>query len=70
MTRQEIERLLNELACEHVETHDQKIIEELYKLTLELGRMLKRVIGLEARSCAVVKPGKVMRVPDLPDLHS
>jgi hypothetical protein len=41
MTRQEIERLLNELACEHVETHDQKIIEELYKLTLELGRMLK-----------------------------
>jgi ferritin-like protein len=41
MTREEIERRMDELAREYVETHDQKIIEELYKLALELGRMLK-----------------------------
>jgi FKBP-type peptidyl-prolyl cis-trans isomerase (trigger factor) len=41
MTREEIEKRMDELAREYVETHDQKIIEELYKLALELGRMLK-----------------------------
>jgi FKBP-type peptidyl-prolyl cis-trans isomerase (trigger factor) len=41
MTREEIEKRIDELAREYVETHDQKIIEELYKLVLELGKMLK-----------------------------
>jgi hypothetical protein len=41
MTREEIERRMDELAREYVETHDQKIIEELYKLALELGKMLR-----------------------------
>jgi hypothetical protein len=31
MTREEIERRMDELAREYLETHDQKIIEELYK---------------------------------------
>jgi hypothetical protein len=41
MTREEIEKRMDELAREYVETHDQKIIEELYKLALKLGKMLK-----------------------------
>jgi hypothetical protein len=41
MTREEIEKRMDELAREYVETDDQKIIEELYKLALELGKMLK-----------------------------
>jgi hypothetical protein len=41
MTREEIERRMDELARKYVETHDQKIIEELYKLAQESGRMLK-----------------------------
>jgi hypothetical protein len=38
---EEIEKRMDELVREYVETHDPKIIEELYKLALELGRMLK-----------------------------
>jgi hypothetical protein len=41
MTREEIGRRMDELARKYVETHDQKIIEELYKLALELRKMLK-----------------------------
>jgi hypothetical protein len=41
MTREEIEKRMDELAREYVETHDPKIIEELYELAQELGRMLK-----------------------------
>jgi hypothetical protein len=32
---------MGEVAREYVETHDPKIIEELYKLAVELGKMLK-----------------------------
>jgi FKBP-type peptidyl-prolyl cis-trans isomerase (trigger factor) len=41
MTREEIERRMDELAREYVETHNPKIIEELYELACELGKMLK-----------------------------
>ena len=41
MTREEIEKRMDELARKYVETHDKEIIEELYKLALELGEMEK-----------------------------
>jgi hypothetical protein len=41
MTLEEIERRMDELARKYVETRDKKIVEELYKLALELGKMLK-----------------------------
>lgn len=41
MTRQELEERMDELPRKGVETHDQKIIEELYKLARELGEMEK-----------------------------
>jgi hypothetical protein len=39
MTREEIEKRMDELAREYVETHDTKIIEELYELALELEKL-------------------------------
>jgi hypothetical protein len=36
LTREEIEQRMDELAREYVETHDQKIIDELYELADEL----------------------------------
>ena len=41
MTREELEKLMDELARKYVEIHDRKIIEELYKLDLELEKMEK-----------------------------
>jgi FKBP-type peptidyl-prolyl cis-trans isomerase (trigger factor) len=41
MTRKEIQKQMNELARKYVETHDDKIIEELYRLSLELEKMQK-----------------------------
>ena len=41
MTREEMEKRLHELARKYVETHDQKIIEELYELSRELEKMEK-----------------------------
>jgi hypothetical protein len=41
MTREEIEQKMDELARKYVETHDKKIVEELYELACELGKMLK-----------------------------
>jgi hypothetical protein len=41
MTREEIEKRMDEPAREYVETRDPKIIEELYELALELRKMLK-----------------------------
>jgi hypothetical protein len=41
MTREEIERRMDELARKYVETRDKKIVEKLYELAQELGRMLK-----------------------------
>jgi hypothetical protein len=41
MTREEIERRMDELARKYVETRDHEIIEELYKLRLELNRLEK-----------------------------
>ena len=38
MTREEIEKRMDELAPNYVETHDKEIIEELYKLALELEK--------------------------------
>jgi hypothetical protein len=43
MTREEIEKRMDELARKYVETHDRKIIEELY----ELARGLEKVEKLE-----------------------
>jgi FKBP-type peptidyl-prolyl cis-trans isomerase (trigger factor) len=39
MTREEIEKRMDELAREYIETHDPKIIEELYELALELEKL-------------------------------
>jgi len=41
VTRQEIEKQMHELARMYVETHDSKIIKELYKLGCELEKMEK-----------------------------
>jgi hypothetical protein len=41
MTREEIEKRMDEIARKYVETHDPEIIEELYKLRLELNRLEK-----------------------------
>jgi hypothetical protein len=41
MTRQQIQRRMDELACEYAETHHRKITEELYELARELAKMLK-----------------------------
>ena len=41
MTREEIERRMDELARKLAETHDKKIIKELYQLALELEKLEK-----------------------------
>jgi FKBP-type peptidyl-prolyl cis-trans isomerase (trigger factor) len=41
MTREEIEKRMDELARKYVETRDPEIIEELYKLRLERNRVEK-----------------------------
>ena len=41
MTREEMERRMDELARKYVETHDKQIIEELYRLARELEKMDK-----------------------------
>ena len=41
MTRQEMEERMDELARKYVETHDKKIIKELYDLALELEKIEK-----------------------------
>ena len=40
-TREEIEQKMDEFARKYVETHDKKIIEELYKLAKELEKLEK-----------------------------
>jgi hypothetical protein len=41
MTREEIEKQMDELARKYVETHDRKIVDELYELARELEKMEK-----------------------------
>ena len=41
ITREEIERRMNELARKYVDTHDPELIKELYELAIELERMKK-----------------------------
>jgi hypothetical protein len=41
MTREEIERRMDELARNYVETYDKEIIEELYRLARVLGEIEK-----------------------------
>jgi len=41
MTREEIERRMDELARNYVETYDKEIIEELYRLARVLGEIDK-----------------------------
>jgi hypothetical protein len=45
ITREEIERRMNELARKYVDTHDPELTKELYELAGELERMKKRVKG-------------------------
>jgi len=42
MTREEIEQRMDQLARQYVETHDKKIIEELYELACELRKLEKK----------------------------
>jgi len=44
MTREEIEKRIDELARKYVETHDRKIIEELYELALEQRKLEKKIL--------------------------
>ena len=41
MTPEEIRQRMDELARKYVETHDKKIIDELYKLARELEKLEK-----------------------------
>jgi len=41
LTRQEIEKRMDELGRKLVETHEKKIIKELYELASELEKMKK-----------------------------
>ena len=41
ITREEIERRMNELARKYVDTHDPELTKELYELAIELERMKK-----------------------------
>ena len=41
MTREEIEKRMDELARKYVEARDQEIMKELYQLSLELEKMEK-----------------------------
>jgi len=41
ITREEIERRMNELARKYVDTHDPELIKELYESAIELERMKK-----------------------------
>jgi hypothetical protein len=41
MTREEIERKMDELAREYVETHNRKIVDQLYELASVLEKMDK-----------------------------
>ena len=43
MTREEINKRLDELAREYVATHNHEIVEELYRLARELEKMDKEV---------------------------
>ena len=45
MTREEIEKRMDELGRKLAETRDKKIIEELYKLALELEKLEKESVG-------------------------
>jgi hypothetical protein len=45
MTREEIEKRMDELARKYVETHDKEIIDQLY----ELGRALEKIEKLEKK---------------------
>jgi hypothetical protein len=60
MTREEMEEKMDELARKYIETHDKKIIEELYELARELEKIDKERRGrgsfwpslaLRKRSC-------------------
>ncbi len=48
MTREEIEQKMDELARKYVETHDQKIIDELYELACQLEKLEE--LGKAARA--------------------
>jgi predicted RNase H-like nuclease (RuvC/YqgF family) len=54
MTLQEIEERMDELSRRLVETHDKKIIKELYDLALELEKVEKLEKQWTGRSCAVL----------------
>jgi len=41
MTREEIDQKMDELARKYVETHDRKLIQELYELSRELEKLEK-----------------------------
>ena len=44
MTREEMEQRMDKLARQYVETHDKKIIEELYELARELRKLEKKIL--------------------------
>jgi|RhiMetdeSRZDD1v2_1073273.scaffolds.fasta_scaffold141581_3 hypothetical protein len=49
MTTEEIDKRMDELGRRLAETHDKKIIKELYELALELEKIKKEVIGLKTQ---------------------
>jgi hypothetical protein len=45
MTREQMDKRLLELARRYVETHDPKVMKEIYELADELQRMEKKIEG-------------------------
>jgi hypothetical protein len=56
MTCEEIEERMNELGRKLAETHDKKIVMELYELALALEKSRKRSLDQKPNHCTVVKP--------------
>jgi len=44
MTCEEIEKRMDELARKYVESHDKKIIEELYELARDVRKLEKKIL--------------------------
>ena len=44
MTSEEIEKRMDELGRKYVESHDKKIIEELYELARDVRKLEKKIL--------------------------
>src|SRR5215813_15099111 len=68
MTREEIEKCMDALARKYVETHDKKIIEELYKLACELRKLEQKILSDYLACSRNWITERARLTPDLPPL--